>query len=213
VNPLAAPLGELGVDRLPRITRLTYSLTNRVNAKTVSGFGQEPVRWEMIRFALGQSFDVRSPDKGADRLSDVVGDLIVQPTSHLRFRGDARYDVHGRGFVNVNSDVSATLWDVTATAGTRFDDRANIEFVSGEILAKLSRYLDVRASTNYDVRAGTNVESRVGVDVHCQCAAISVTYINRAAKGGQGRNEDEVNFSVNLLGVGQVGGRESLSAK
>ena len=71
----------------------------------------------------------------------------------------------------------------------------------------------MRASTNYDVRAGTNVESRVGVDVHCQCAAISITYINRAAQGGLGRSEDEVSFTVNLLGVGRVGSRESLGAR
>ncbi len=212
VNPLAAPLADLGVDRIGRISRLTYSLTNRLNAKTVADAGQEAVRWELVRFSVGQTYKL-PPFEGSDRFGDLTGDLIVQPNQYFRFRGDARYDVYGRGLQSVNSDISASLWDVTATAGTRFDDRANIEFVRGEILAKLSRYLDVRASTNYDIKAGTNVESRVGVDIHCQCAAISVTYINRAAKGGQGRGEDEVSFSVNLLGVGQVGSRESLSGK
>ncbi|KRT71335.1 MAG: organic solvent tolerance protein, LPS-assembly protein [Candidatus Rokubacteria bacterium CSP1-6] len=205
VNPLAAPLADIGVDRFGRISRLTYSLTNRLNAKTVAGPGQEAVRWELVRFSLAQTYDL-PPNKHSERFGDLAGDLLIEPNQHFRFRGDARYDVYGRGIQSVNSDISAMFWDVTATAGTRFDDRANVEFVRGEILAKLSRYLDVRASTNYDIKAGTNVESRVGVDVHCQCAAISVTYINRGAKG-VGRSEDEVNFSVNLLGVGQVGSR------
>lgn len=209
VNPLAAPLGELGVDRIQRINRLTYSLTNRLNAKTVAGTGQEAVRWELLRFSLGQTYDL-PPFKGEERFGDLTGDLIVQPNQYFRFRGDARYDVYGGGLQSVNSDISATLWDVTATAGTRFDDKANIEFVRGEVLAKLAPYLDVRGSTNWDVNSGTVVESRVGVDVRCQCAAISVTYINRAAKGGLGRSEDELSFSVNLLGLGQVGTRAGL---
>ena len=210
VNPLAPPLAELGIDRIGRVTRLTYSLTNRLNAKTVAAAGQEAVRWEPVRFVLAQTYNLNP--SSVTPFSDLAGDLTVEPNKYFRFRGDARYDVvYGLGLRSVNTDISASLWDVTATVGTRFDDRANIEFVRGEILAKLSRYLDVRASTNYDIKAGTNVESRVGVDVHCQCATISVTYINRAAQGGLGRSEDEVNFSVNLLGVGQVGSRQSLS--
>lgn len=200
VNPLVAPLADLGIDRLGRISRLTYSLTNRLNAKTVAGAGQEAVRWELVRFALGQTYDL-PPNKESERFGDLVGDLIVQPNRVFRFRGDARYDVHGRGVQAVNSDIAATIRDVTATAGTRFDDRADIEFVKGEVQAKLSRYMDVRGATNWDVRSGTVVESRFGVDISCQCASISLEYINRA------RNEDEFRFSVNLLGLGQVGSR------
>ena len=204
VNPLAAPLADLGVDRIGRISRLTYSLTNRLDAKTVAGTGQEAVWWELLRFSLGQTYDL-PPNKGEERFGDLTGDLILQPNQYFRFRGDARYDVYGRGIQSVNSDISATLWDVTATAGTRFDDKANLEFVKGQVQAKVSRYLDVRAATNWDVRTGTNVESRFGLEIHCQCASITLEYVSRE------KNEDEFRFSVNLLGLGQVGSRAGVS--
>ncbi len=210
VNPLAAPLADLGIDHMPRISRLTFSLINRLNAKSVAAPGEEPVRWELMRLSLGETYDL-PPNKGSERFGDLTGELVFHPQEHFQFRSDARYDVYGRGFQTANGDISATFWDVTAIAGTRFNDRASIEFVKGAVQAKLSRYLEVRGSTNWDVRTGTLVESRVGVDIHCQCASLSITYINRGGKGAAA-SEDEVQFSVNLLGVGEVGSRPGLGS-
>ena len=202
VNPLATPLADLGIDRIDQIRRVTYSVTNRLNAKTVAGPGQEAVRWELIRFAVGQTHDFLStPHEQRERFSDLVGDLLVQPSQQFRFRGDARYDVYGGAIRSVNTDLSATIRDVTAVVGTRFDDRAAIEFVKGELQAKLTSFLDVRGSTNWDSRAGVALENRIGVDLRFQCWAISVEYINRH------NSEDEFRLSVNLLGLGTVGGR------
>jgi len=202
VNPLAPPLADLGIDRIDQIRRVTYSVTNRLNARTVAGAGQGAVRWELIRFAVGQAYDsLSTPNKQRERFSDVVGDLIVQPSQQFRFRSDARYDVYGDGFQSVNSDISASFRDVAATVGTRFDDRADIEFVRGELGAKLTSFLDARGSTSWDARAGVAVESRIGVDLRFQCWAVSMEYINRHA------SENEFRLSVNLLGLGTVGGR------
>jgi LPS-assembly protein len=210
VTALSAPLADLGVDRIGRISRLTYSLTNRLSGKTVAGPGQEAVRWELLRFVLAQTYDL-PPSGASERFGNLTADLIVQPNQYFRFRGDAAYDVYGRGFQTVNSDISASYQDVTAIVGTRFDDRANIEFVRGELQAKLSRYLDARASSNWDVTSGRVVESRFGVDIHCQCASVSVEYINRSGIG-LARDENEVRFSVNLLGLGQIGTKTGTSA-
>ena len=201
VNPLAPPLADLGIDNIGRTSRLTYSVTNRLNAKTVAGTGQEAVRWELVRFALGQSYDL-PPNKQPERFGDLVGDLIVQPSQRFRFRGDTRYDVYGRGFQTANSDISASVGDVTATVGTRFDDRAEIEFVKGELQARLASFLEVRGGTNWDIRTGTPVENRFGANLKFQCWGISLEYIDRH------RSEDEFRFSLNLLGVGSVGGRQ-----
>lgn len=200
VNPLAPPLADLGIDNIGRTSRLTYSVTNRLNAKTVAGTGQEAVRWELVRFALGHSYDL-PPNKQPERFGDLAGDLIVQPSQRFRFRGDARYDVYGRGFQTANSDISASVGDVTATVGTRFDDRAEIEFVKGELQARIAGFLEVRGGTNWDTRTGTLVENRVGANLKFQCWGVSLEYIDRH------RSEDEFRFSLNLLGVGSIGER------
>lgn len=207
VNPVGLPQTDLGVDRIGKVSKLTYSLTNRLNAKTVAGPGQEPVRWELVRFALGQSFSLLP--EAVEPFSDLRGELIIQPNRIFSFRGDASYDVYGRGFQTANSDISAAIRDVTATVGTRFNDRERIEFVRGELQTKVSRFVDVRGSTNWDTRNGTVVESRVGVDLHpgcpVRCWTIGLEYVDR------NRNEDEFRFSVNLLGLGTVGGGGGVS--
>jgi LPS-assembly protein len=203
LSALSAPLADLGIDRIGKVSRLTYSLTNRLNAKTVAGPGQEAVRWELLRLVLSQTYDLL-PD-ASQPLGDAAADLIVQPNRHFRFRADATYNVYGQGLQTANSDIGASVKDVTATVGTRFNDRADIEFVKGELQAKVLPSLDLRGATNWDVRSGTLVETRVGFDLHFQCWAILVEYIDRA------RNEDELRFSVNLLGVGQVGSRAGVS--
>lgn len=204
INALSAPLADLGVDRIGRISRLTYSLTNRINGKTVAGEGQEPVRWELLRLVLAQTYDL-PPNDTSQQLSNLTGDLLIQPNHYFRFHGDAAYNVYGEGFKSFNTDVSAMIHDVTATAGTRFDNQAKIEFVQGEIQARLTRNLGAHGSTHWDVRSGRLVESRLGVDLHCQCATVSIELVDRAGIGGAGRDEQEIRFAVNLLGVGQVG--------
>ena len=209
VTPTGLPQTDLGIDAIGTTSQITYSLTNRLNAKTVAREGQEAVRWELLRFLVSQSYNVL-PDV-VQRFSDLRGDLILQPNQYFRLRGDATYNVYGLGFRTVNTDISAMIRDVTATAGTRFDDQANILFVKGEVQAKLTRYLDAHGSTHWDVRSGRLVESRLGVDVRCQCAVVSVELIDRSGIG-LARNEQEVRFSVNLLGLGQVGTKTGLGA-
>lgn len=186
-----------GVDRIGRTSQLTYSLTNRLNAKAVAGPGQEAVRWELIRLLLSQTYDLLP--EANEPFADVRGDLIIQPNRIFSFRGDASYNVYGRGLETFNTDVAATIRDVTATAGTRFSDPERIEFLRGELKAKLSPYLDVTGGTNWDARSGTVVESRFGANLRFQCWALALEFIDRA------KGEDEFRFTVNLLGLGTTG--------
>jgi LPS-assembly protein len=205
VNQKGLPQYDRAIDRIGKVSEVTYSVTNRVNAKTVAGQNQEAVRWELTRFLVGQTINLLP---AADEpFKDLSADLIVQPNRSFRFRGDASYNVYGKGLQTANSDLSATVKDVTATVGSRFNERADIEFVKGELQAKLSRYLDVSAATNWDTRTGTMVEGRFGLDLRFQCWAIVLEYIDRH------KNEDEVRFSVNLLGLGQVGSRTGTGSR
>jgi lipopolysaccharide assembly outer membrane protein LptD (OstA) len=116
-------------------------------------------------------------------------------------RGDAQYDVYGGGLLSANVDVGVNVGDVSVSAGTRFNDRSGLHIVKGDVRARLTSFLDAHASTHYDVVGGTKVENRVGVDLHFQCWAIALEYIDRH------HNEDEVKFSINLLGIGQTGAK------
>jgi hypothetical protein len=54
----------------------------------------------------------------------------------------------------------------------------------------------IRNANFFDVRTQSFVESRAAADIKFQCWSITVEYVHRE------RRDDEVNFAVNLLGVG-----------
>ena len=191
------PIDDLG-DR----TRLTYSLTNRLLAKTVGGEDATPVRWEMVRFTVSQFYDFAEPEHG---LGPVTADLIFQPGRAFQFRGDIEQGVRGEGLRRASADASVLVGDhFSATMGSLFNDRERVEFIRGQVTARLSPYLTVRGGTNWDVRESAFVENRIGVDLHWQCWAFSLTYITR-------KNDDkEVRVSLNLLGLGAVGTRTDI---
>ena len=197
-----------GLDTLARRNAFTYSLTNRLLAKTIAGPDERPVKWELARFLVSHTFDA---DASTRPFSDITGDLIIDPNRYFRFRADAAYSVYaGNALRSVNSDIGLQLQDITATIGTRWDKSAKISFVRGEAGARLSQYLALRGSSDWDAEKGVFVENRVGADLHFQCWALALTYINRAgpsiASGTQTpRADHEFRFSVDLLGIGAIG--------
>jgi LPS-assembly protein len=197
VNQKATPQFDREIDKGGKVSAITYSVTNRLTAKTVAGPNEQPVRWEMVRLLLSQSANLLP--EAHQPLRDITGDLIVQPNQSLRARVDATQNVYGRGIQTVNSDFSYSHPDFTATVGTRFSEPEAIEFVRGELSAKLAPFLSVRGGTNWDTRAGDLVENRFGADLRFQCWAVALEYIDRH------RSEDEFRLSVNLLGLGRVG--------
>jgi LPS-assembly protein len=188
-----------GIDNIGRVNEVTYSITNRLNAKTVAGPGEEPVRWEMARVGLSQTFDISRASANREPFGDLTGEAIVQPTSFLRLRGNAAYNMYGLGLRQANADITATYRDVALSAGSRYDAIVNANFVTGRLSARLLSYLDGHASLDWDIVSGDGVETRVGFDLKFQCFAISMEYVNRH------HNENEFHFSVNLLGIGQTG--------
>jgi LPS transport system D len=191
--------GRAGIDNIGRVNEVTYSITNRLNAKTVAGEGQEPVRWELARFAVGQTFDISRASQDRQPFGDLTGEAIVQPTSFLRFRGNAAYNMYGLGLRQATADITATYRDVAVSAGSRYDAIVNANFVTAQLSAKILPYLYGRASADWDIVSGDGVDTRIGFDLRFQCFAIMVEYVNRH------HNENEFRFSVNLLGIGQTG--------
>ena len=187
-----------GIDAVNKANEVTYSLTNRLNARTTSGPNELPVRWELARMTVSQTFNflpVGTPFK------DLVAEAAVQPNEHLRFRADARYNVYDLGLRDANADISAVFRDFSASAGPRFNEQQGFRFLQTGATARLSRFVDAKASTAWDITKNRATEARVGLDIHFDCWAITTEYVHRYGQ------DSEFRFSVNLLGLGQTGGK------
>jgi len=154
------------------------------------------VRWELARLTLSQTYNFLGV---GEPFKDAVGEILIQPNEHLRFRADARYNVYGLGVRDANADISAIFRDFSVTMGPRFNEQAGFRFLQASATARVTRNVDLKASSYWDVTNGRATEARGGIDIHFDCWAITVQFIHRYA------SDDEFRFSVNLLGVGQVG--------
>jgi LPS-assembly protein len=197
----ANPQFDKAIDDIGKTSQVAYAITQRINAKTVSGPNQEPTRWEAARLTVTQIYNLL-PDAD-EPFRDLSAELIVRPNQYFGVRGVGQWNVYGLGLRTANADIFANYRDLfIVSAGARFNEIGSpFNTVNGSVLAKLGSHMNVRASTEYDVLNGTKVENRVGVDIHFQCWAILLEYIDRH------RSEDEFRFSVNLLGLGQTGTR------
>lgn len=182
------------IDAIPEASRFTYSVTNRVRARTVAPPGTDAVRWEMVRFVLAHSYETLNPDRP---LGPITADLILNPTQVLSFRGDTSYSVYDdEGIQSATTDIGIDVPRVKASVGTRYNKPDRVSFLQGNVTADLTSWLTGRLTTNWDLRADVMVENRVGLDFKWQCWAFTVEYVSRH------QDEDELRFAVNLLGVG-----------
>jgi LPS-assembly protein len=187
------------VDRIKETSQFTYSVTNRILARTTSSADSEPVRWEAVRLLLGHQIDLRSENH---RLGEVIGDLIVQAPSVFRLRGEARYSVATQDLASATTDLAATVGRVTGAVGTRYDAEQRTNFLQGTIRAELTNNVVAHVATNWDMRTDTFVENRYGLDFRFQCYEVSVVFIDRSREAGRSHADEEFRFSVNLLGLG-----------
>jgi hypothetical protein len=186
----------VGIDRLGKANEVTYYLSNILNAKTVAGPDQQPIRWEMVRFTLSQTFKM---DPVAEPFKDLYGDLTVQPNQRIGFHADARYNVYDLGLREANADVRLIYPRFSVAVGPRFNEQGNSRYLRAETLVRVLSNLDVRGATAWDVLKGRAIENRMSIDWRFSCWAISAEYVNRHG------DENEFRISINLLGLGQAG--------
>ncbi|HSE92919.1 MAG TPA: LPS assembly protein LptD [Methylomirabilota bacterium] len=194
------------VDAISETSLITYSLTNRVRGRTVAPAGTEPLRWEAVRVALGQTYNLHDDDRP---FGDVLGILIVNPGQILGFRSDASYNVYGNGLTTATADVTVEVPRFQAAVGARVARDREVDlsgrvqtttrqsFLQTTMRAELFPWAVVRLESNWDVKQNVFVENRYGVDLRWQCWAFTLEYVRRH------NDEDEVRFALNLLGVGQ----------
>jgi LPS-assembly protein len=220
-NTTKLPLWEEQIDIVPESRRITYTLTNRVRGRSDVPPDTEPVRLELFRFLIGHSWDLKH-----QRAENIIADMVLQPTQMVRVRSDASHGVHGEGLIQASIDTELILPRFAAAVGYRYSNQprtavpatavnpaggtptiivlnstpantpsSNVDFIQGALALDVSRYLTGRWTTNVDLRTGTFVENRFAIDLRFQCYGFSMEYVQRA------HNEDEIRFSLNLLGV------------
>jgi LPS-assembly protein len=193
------PQYDRDIDRIGRVTEVRYSLTNRLNAKTVAPTDGEAVRWEAVRVALSQIYDIDREISHRQPFGDLQGEFIFDPNRILRFRAETAYNMYGLGFRTANTDLTARYRDVAVTVGSRYDPVAGANWVVGEVTGRILPNVDAHVNTNWDVGAGALVEGRVGFQWRFQCFSIMADYVYRK------NNESQFRFAIGLLGVGQFG--------
>jgi len=201
INQKALPQYDRDIDKIGRVNQITYSLTNRINAKTVAGPDGQPVRWELARLDLFQNFNIRKAISQTQPFEDLGAQFILSPSAMFRFRADASYDMYGTGFRSANTDVTAYWKDIAVSFGSRYNEIAGSNYITAQVAAKILANLDGHASIGYDVRNSASVENRFGFQWRFQCFSITAEYVNRD------RNENEFHFSVGLLGIGEIGSK------
>ncbi|MBI3635668.1 MAG: LPS-assembly protein LptD [Candidatus Rokubacteria bacterium] len=182
-------------DSIQRSSTVTYSLTNRLRARTVSPIGTEPLRWDLARFTLSQNYNLADLNNGQN-FGLANAELLVEPRPDtLRFRANTSYDQYKHEITQTSVDLSFTRVPfVTSSIGYTWAKGA--DFLRAGVDTELSRYLVVHGSTNWDLLTNTFVENRAGFDLRYQCWAFTVEFVRRAT------SEDEVRFALNLLGLG-----------
>jgi len=216
------------IDRVPEASWLEYSITNRLRGRAASSADGEVTRTDLVRLVLAHGYDMQE-----NRVGNVAADLTVNPTSRLRFRGEASYNVEGAGLQTLTSDLALIVPRVTASIGTSYSNPqlgagptagtvpefvqvpgtynlggressgATVNFLRASAKSELTRNVAVRAQTYWDIKSDTFVENRFGVDLRFDCWGLALEYVDRSREDG-GAAEDEFRFTVNLLGIGQA---------
>jgi len=185
-------------DNTPAASTLSFSVVNRLRARTVTPVDTEALRWELLRFTAGSSYDFKNVNTP---VGPIVAELILDPSRYFRFRADTSYGVYkGEGLTAANTDFALVLPQFSAAVGTRYSKGAN--FLQASVRADLTRYLTASFSTNYDMKSDTFVENRFGVDFRFQCWAFDFAYVTRSKEQGLTTAENEIRFALYLLGVG-----------
>jgi LPS-assembly protein len=186
----------VGIDEIGRANEITYYFTNLLNAKTVAGPDETPVRWEMVNLTLSQTLKMSATSQP---LKDLYADLTIRPNQRIGFHADARYNVYGLGLREANADIQLVYPRFAVSVGPRFNEQASSRYLKAEALVRVLSNVDVRGSSAWDVLKGEAIENRIGIDWRFSCWSIIAEYVNRRG------DENEFRFAINLLGLGQLG--------
>src|SRR5262245_28801086 len=115
-NFYSLPIWTNQVDFIPEANWFEYSLTNRIQGKTVGGPNAESSRGELVKLGLASAYDFQK-----EELGNIAADLALQPNRLLRLHGDLSYNVAREILQSYTTDVTLEIPRIVGTIGTRYN--------------------------------------------------------------------------------------------
>jgi LPS-assembly protein len=201
------------VDRIPYTSQIVYGITQRLVGKPLKeGVASGPYEYAKLKifqsYSLGDPFEKDSRGQGR-YFSNIRAELWWHFSPLFSARGDAEFNPYDGQFDGANGlllfkDLRNDLFQIQY----RFT-RDSVETINLDARIKTISSLYLFGSYRYNLFEKTRVESLYGLEYQAQCwsAGLVVEDINQSPDGTQ-KKELKINFYVNLLGFGSVGGHK-----
>ncbi len=204
------------VDNVRPLSRVTYSLTNRVLKKVMKGesvFATE----EALRFDVSQSYDLMESTRalmpGSPRrpLSEIRFDLDTRIIDPLKINLDSTYDIYDDIVKTVNIEFAIKKEGLGYIHLERRYKKSTSTFLSGTLGLSLPLGLGFQYSLRYDELEEEVVESDYSLEYSSQCWGLSFDLINRKISVNQKRqDETKFFFILTLKGIGYIGSKRNI---
>ena len=207
------------LDRIGYTNAVTYGLTNTVSGKIRQTGGGYTIR-DLLRFTVSQSYSFGEPfwreQKGGRGryLSDIDGELWLNPSQYINVRGDLQYNPYKRHLDGFN--VYTALSDRRGDAlGFEYRySRDEVENINANLNVRIQEWLDLFSAYSYNIFEKRRISSVYGLDFRSKCWGIRFSVEDKKRSPLTIRDgvptrlvEDEIDFrvQVTLTGVGSVG--------
>ncbi|MBI5182891.1 MAG: LPS-assembly protein LptD [Nitrospinae bacterium] len=204
-------IGFDGVDNIPPLSRVTYSLTNRVLKKVMqeeSVFKTE----EALRLEVSQSYDLMEstrsliPERRRSPLSEIRFDLDTRIIDPLMINMDSTYDIYDDIVSTVNMELGIKKERIGHIYLERRYKRSTSTFLCGSLGLILPLGLGFQYTLRYDELKGEVIESDYSLEYPSQCWGLSFDLINRKIFiNEKPQDETKFLFLLTLKGVGYIG--------
>lgn len=193
-----------GVDSIAPANTLTYSLNTTLTSRSTDA-GTRSYR-ETLYMDLAQSFDINKstrnlPPGTTERrpLSDITGEIRLNPTLWSRIAGKAAYNVYDDWFTRYDASLF-----VNDRRGDSLDVshrflRGGSRYMESLLRIKLKDNLDATFLKRYSFDEGRSLETTYALEYNHQCWSTVVSYTERL-------EEKVVYVTFDLLGLGRIAG-------
>ena len=192
------------LDEVAEANRVTYSIINTLIARLKNEEGGVFYR-EFFLLKVSQDYDIKEARRDVVRSSEprrpfgsINSELTFTPFRYLSLDADARFNVYGGEWEQINSTVyvSNPRGD-SMTAEYRYT-QDSVEEINLSLRAKATEVLDLRYGLRKNKLDDKTLETTYAMDYHRQCWSVEVSYTDSP-------DDRSVMLVFYLYGLGKVG--------